>query len=123
MDGQNVCRDNGMASFVVRQFSSSRIERQLVAQILRFESRKSCGNRHSSCLTFKSQIFPISNRLKPRLPITIEANAQVGQLDPQSLAVQSVGVVIGKPVVHRGQVTWSFGQQLNSSLRRPFYVY
>lgn len=33
MDGQEVCRNSDLAAFVVRQFSSSRIERQLVAQV------------------------------------------------------------------------------------------
>jgi hypothetical protein len=33
MDGQEICRNHDIAAFVVRQFSSSRIERQLVAQI------------------------------------------------------------------------------------------
>lgn len=33
MDGQMIDRNEGTTSFVVRQFTSSRIERQLLAQI------------------------------------------------------------------------------------------
>ena len=34
----------------------------------------------------------------------------VGQLDPQSLAVQSGGVLIGSPPFIAGKLPWSFGE-------------
>jgi hypothetical protein len=38
-----------------------------------------------------------------------DAAERDGQLDPQSLAVQSIGVLIGRALLIAGKLPWSFG--------------